>query len=270
MDVPGPGPDEQHEAGDAVESRSDGALHRRLRRLEETIGDGERLVAREVSAHVTPAWRRVTQGEPRWPVSLAIVLTVGLQLSVPDRLTVRPRLIVPVLEALLLVGIIVVNPRRVNRRSPRLRAATMALIGLISVANGYSAGRLIVGLVQGTEKMEAPRLLLVGGAIWLTNVIAFSLWYWELDRGGPAARATGPRPYPDFFFPQMDLPDLAPPDWTAGYADYLFMSFTNATAFSPTDVLPLTPWAKLMMMAQSAVSLMTAALVIARAVNILQ
>jgi len=245
-------------------------LHRRLQRLEDLLGAEERF-AQDVGKRISPAWRSITQGEPRWPVSLAIVATIGLQLSVPDRLTISPRWIIPAVEAVLLVGILAANPRRLDRRSPRLRAATMTLIGLTSAANGYSAARLVIGLVRGTEnKTTAAPLLLIGGAIWLTNVIVFSLWYWELDRGGPAARALQPHPYPDFFFPQMDLPELAPPDWTAGYTDYLYVSFTNATAFSPTDVLPLTPWAKLMMMGQSAISLMTAALVIARAVNILQ
>ena len=98
----------------------------------------------------------------------------------------------------------------------------------------------------------------------------FGLWYWELDRGGPAARAEARRRYPDFMFPQMANPDLAPPDWTARFFDYLWLSYTNATAFSPTDVMPLSRWAKQLMLLQSAVSLSTVALVVARAVNILR
>ena len=132
------------------------------------------------------------------------------------------------------------------------------------------AGRLIVGLVRGTEGQTAGPLLLTGGAIWLTNVIVFALWYWELDRGGPAARAVAPRPHPDFLFAQMQSPELAPDDWEPQFADYLYLSFTNATAFSPTDVLPLSRWAKLTMMLHSLISLATVALVIARAVNILK
>jgi uncharacterized membrane protein len=123
--------------------------------------------------------------------------------------------------------------------------------------------------VQGTEGQDAGPLLITGAAIWLTNVIVFSLWYWELDRGGPVARAHATRAHPDFLFAQMQNPELAPSDWEPGFADYLYLSFTNATAFSPTDVLPLSRWAKLTMMLQSAVSLATVALVIARAVNIL-
>ena len=112
--------------------------------------------------------------------------------------------------------------------------------------------------------------MITGGAIWLTNVIVFALWYWEVDRGGPAARANARKTHPDFLFAQMSSPELVDKDWEPTFVDYLFLSFTNATAFSPTDVLPLTRWAKLTMMLQSAVSLSTVALVIARAVNILR
>jgi uncharacterized membrane protein len=111
-------------------------------------------------------------------------------------------------------------------------------------------------------------LLLIGGAIWLTNVIVFGMWYWNLDRGGPAARAQALKPYPDFLFPQMTVVDLSPPDWQPEFFDYLYLSFTNAAAFSPTDTMPLARWAKLAMMLQSIVSLGTVVLVIARAVNI--
>jgi uncharacterized membrane protein len=128
----------------------------------------------------------------------------------------------------------------------------------------------VLGLVHGTEHATASRLLMSGGAIWLTNVIVFALWYWELDRGGPVARAMAMQPYPDFLFAQMQSPELAPPQWEPAFVDYLYLSFTNATAFSPTDVLPMSRWAKCTMMLQSAVSLATVALVIARAVNILQ
>jgi uncharacterized membrane protein len=113
------------------------------------------------------------------------------------------------------------------------------------------------------------RLLAAGAAIWLTNVIVFGLAYWEFDRGGPAVRAGGREAFPDFLFPQMQDPAVAPPDWEPAFADYLYLSFTNATAFSPTDVMPLSRWAKLLMMFQSGVALILAALVIARAVNVL-
>jgi uncharacterized membrane protein len=145
----------------------------------------------------------------------------------------------------------------------------LLLIAVVSLANAVSVVRLVGALVGGTGTENAAALLTSGGVIWLTNVLTFAVWYWELDRGGPADRATGVDPYPDFLFPQMSSPELAPRDWEPVFADYLYVSFTNATAFSPTDTLPLSRWAKLAMMLQSAVSLATAALVIARAVNVL-
>jgi uncharacterized membrane protein len=124
--------------------------------------------------------------------------------------------------------------------------------------------------VRGSEDMTAGPLLITGGIIWLTNVIIFGLWYWEFDRGGPVARTNATHQYPDLMFPQMTAPQLAPPDWEPMFADYLYLAFTNATAFSPTDVMPLSRWAKGAMLLQSAVSIVTVALVVARAVNILR
>jgi uncharacterized membrane protein len=123
---------------------------------------------------------------------------------------------------------------------------------------------LVTGLAVGPAE-----LLVAGAAIWLTNVLAFALLYWEFDRGGPAARAAGTRTHPDFLFAQMQSPKLAARDWEPYFADYLYLSFTNTTAFSPTDVLPLSRWAKLTMMVQSAVALVVVVLVVARAVNVL-
>jgi hypothetical protein len=124
--------------------------------------------------------------------------------------------------------------------------------------------------VQGTEGNSPGPLLVTGGIIWLTNVIVFGLWYWEFDRGGPVSRAHAYKMYPDFLFAQMTTPQLAPPDWEPAFGDYLYLSFTNAAAFSPTDVLPLSRWAKMAMTAQATVSIVTVALVVARAVNILR
>ncbi|MGZ4758401.1 MAG: hypothetical protein ACXV95_04995, partial [Acidimicrobiales bacterium] len=124
--------------------------------------------------------------------------------------------------------------------------------------------------LRGTQSRDAASLLLTGSAIWVTNVIVFALWYWDLDRGGPVARAHALHEHPDFVFPQMQAPELAKRDWEPAFADYFYLSFTNATAFSPTDVMPFSRWAKMTMLVQSAVSLVTVALVIARAVNILR
>jgi uncharacterized membrane protein len=237
------------------------------------MGRLERLethLAKEAEAALSPAWRRLTRGEPRWPVTLAIIAALALELSLPRHLVLGPAWLLPTLGALLLVALVVANPGRIDRASSVLRTGSLSLIGLLTLANAWSAGRLVVGLVKGTEHAGPSSLLITGAAIWLTNVIVFALWYWEFDRGGPVARALGKRPHPDFLFPQMQSPHLAPEDWEPRFADYLYLSFTNATAFSPTDVMPLSRWAKATMLVQSAISLMTVALVVARAVNILK
>lgn len=223
-----------------------------------------------VAAEVGPAWRRATQGESRWPATLAILVMIALQLRLPDDLTPLGRYVLPAVELVLLVVIVAVNPRRINRRDPGVRLLGLALIGLASVVNAWSVARLIRGLLDATFAVNDPQLLLSTGAnIWLTNVIVFALWYWELDRGGPGSRATGEDPDPDFLFPQMAETSIDFHHWEPEFVDYAYVSFTNAAAFSPTDTMPLTRWAKLAMMLQSAVSLVTAVLVIARAVNIL-
>jgi len=223
-----------------------------------------------VTDQLAPAWRRVSEGESRLAVSIGVVAAIGLEASLPDRVAHGQRWATAVVAVLLLAGILSANPRRLNRRSPALRAATLLLVALLSAGNMASGGRLIIDLVNAEGIRDSGKLLVTGASIWLTNVIVFALWYWEFDRGGPVARAIAPRPHPDFLFPQMVSPEIAPPDWKPGFTDYFYTSFTNATAFSPTDVMPLTHWAKLTMLVQSAMSLMLAALVIARAVNILR
>jgi uncharacterized membrane protein len=218
-----------------------------------------------------PAWRRPTEGEARWQVSVAVAAAVALQFPLPGRLVlVHPAWLLPALEGLLLVALVTANPRRINRESRALRLLGLTLAAILSLANAFSVARLIIGLVNGTEGSTAGPLLVTGGAIWLTNVIVFGLWYWEFDRGGPVARANADRMYPDFQFAQMATPQLAPPDWEPAFADYLYLSFTNAAAFSPTDVLPLSRWSKMAMTVQATVSILTVALVVARAVNILK
>ena len=218
-----------------------------------------------------PAWRRRTVGEPRWQVAACTAVAIGLQVAVPGRLAVlRPVWVLPALQGVLLLALVLANPHRINRQSRVLRMLGLALATLISFANAWSVVSLAEGLVRGTEGENAGPLLVTGGAIWLTNVIVFALWYWEFDRGGPVARALGTDPYPDFLFVQMTSPQLAPPDWEPAFADYLYLAFTNAAAFSPTDVMPLSRWAKLAMTVQSAVSILTVALIVARAVNILK
>ena len=220
---------------------------------------------------VVPAWRRSTLGEQRWPVTLSVIAAVVLQVLLPDNLTKPlPHWLLPALEGALSVALTIANPVRIERRGPAVRTAAVGLIVLISAANAVSAVLLIRAIVEALPATAHAAPLLASGAnIWLTNVIAFGLWYWEFDRGGPVHRAEGMRQHPDLLFPQMANPELAPPDWEPYFADYLYLSFTNATAFSPTDVMPLARWAKLTMAVQSSVSLAVGALVIARAVNIL-
>jgi uncharacterized membrane protein len=202
-------------------------------------------------------------------VAVLTVVAIWLQLAIPQRLSVRPNWVLPVLEFIILVVLVIAQPRRLERDEKWLRSASLGLVAVASVANAYSAFRLIRELVVGPGE-PAGTLLLTGGAIWLTNVIIFALWYWELDRGGPVARSKATHTYPDFMYPQMQAPDLAPAHWEPGFLDYLYVSFTNATAFSPTDTMPLSRWAKMLMLGQASVSLATVALVIARAVNILR
>ncbi len=218
-----------------------------------------------------PAWLRKTPGERRWPVTLSVIAAIVLQILLPSHLTQPlPRWLLPGLEAALLIGLSIANPGRIERRSKTVRAASIALILLITIANAASAVLLIRAILEGKAGSAAGPLLATGASVWATNVIAFALWYWEFDRGGPVHRALATFQHPDLMFPQMTAPELAGQDWEPQFVDYLYLSFTNATAFSPTDVMPLARWAKLTMLVQSSVSLAIGALVIARAVNILK
>ncbi len=215
------------------------------------------------------AWGIASRGEPRWPALLAILAALALQLILPDSLIrgLGNRALVPALEGALVVVIVIVNPGHISREQRRLRMIGVSLIALTSVANVISLGELLHALLYGSKAGGRP-LVYASVPIWLTNVIVFGLWYWELDRGGPAARDSPGHRRPDFLFPQMSTPGSSP-GWVPNFLDYLYTSFTNATAFSPTDTMPLTGWAKLLMMLQSLASLVTVAVVVSRAVNIL-
>jgi len=198
-----------------------------------------------------------------------VVAAIVLQVLLPPKyVEPLPRYLLPMLEGALLVGLTIADPVRVERGGTVIRAATIVQIVIITAANALSAALLIRAILEG-KAVSAVALLGTGASIWITNIIAFALWYWEFDRGGPVARAQGTVRHPDLMFPQMASPELAPPEWEPQFVDYLYLAFTNATAFSPTDVMPLARWAKLTMLVQSAVSLAVGALVIARAVNIL-
>jgi uncharacterized membrane protein len=265
------------EAADACgDDNEPESFHERLQRIERLLDPRQMVQAFEseiegaLDDHVIPAWRRATQGEHRTPIALAVVLAIGLMVVLPSRIANHPRWGLPGLAILLLAALVIANPRRIDRHSRGLRIASLLLIAVLSAANILSAARLVLDLARSEGIRSPTTLLLSGAAIWLTNVIVFALWYWEFDRGGPARRAAASHPHPDFLFPQMTSPDLCPADWEPRFVDYLYMSFTNATAFSPTDVMPMSRWSKLTMLLQSAVSLVTVALVIARAINVLK
>jgi hypothetical protein len=259
------------------------SLHDRIEQLQHLVAQrlsaegvqaGEWLQGRTAAVHVPqpPAWRRRTRGELRWPVTVTLCAAGALQAFVPDKLQlVKPPWVLPAAMGALLIVLLAANPQRIDRQSRFLRSLSLVLGGLLTLANGWSVGLLAVGITDGTMGKTASQLLVTGAVIWLTNVSVFALWYWEFDRGGPVARAlnVGSK-YPDFQFPQMiSPPEMVPRDWEPIFLDYLYLAFTNATAFSPTDVMPLSRWAKGAMTLQSAISIITLALVVSRAVNIL-
>lgn len=206
--------------------------------------------------------------EPFWPVQATILAAIALQFALPDRLTVGPPWLLPALEGLLLVGMFFATPHELEHEHPRRRVAALSLIAFVSAANVFSLVELSKFLLHH-HVSNGRELIISGMLIWLTNFIIFGLWYWELDRGGPGTRAAGHDGPPDFLFPQMSDDQIEPRDWRPRFIDYLYVSLTNATAFSPTDTMPLSPMAKSIMGGQSIVSLVTIGLIISRAVNIL-
>ncbi len=204
-------------------------------------------------------------------MALAVLAAGGLRAALPPELrTGDARWAFIVVILVLLAVMIIGDPGRIDRDSTWLRVLTGTLIGLISAVNAAAAVRLVAGIIGGAKFSSNANILLAsGGAIWLANVIAFGLWYWDLDRGGAAARARRAGTQPAFVFPEMTNPQYVAADWYPKFIDYLHLSFTTATAFSPTDVSAIRPWAKLMMMGEEAISLVVAVLVVSRAVNIL-
>lgn len=220
-----------------------------------------------------PAWLRPGDPENRWPVLIALVTAMALQLAVPRQHTVVPRWPLITLEALLVVVLVMINPTHLTRSTQVERAATKILLAAITLDNVASAVVLDRAILSGLVSNNPAVLLGSGSAIFLTNVIAFGIWYWNIDRGGPFARAglveQDEVRYPDFMFPQTENPHLAPPGWSPRFLDYLYVSFTNVVAFSPTDAMPMTRRVKTLMALQATVAISTLALVIARAVNVL-
>ena len=208
--------------------------------------------------------------DPFWGPQLVVAAAISLDIALPGKVTIGPHWLLPAVEGLLLIGLVAASPHPRLRHSPLRRKIAIALIGLVSAVNIVSLVLLCRSLLHHGIKEQGRPLILAGIVLWVTNVLLFGLWYWELDRGGPLIRATSPEAVPDFLFPQMTDPNYARPGWMPGLIDYLYVSLTNATAFSPTDTMPLSQAAKLLMSAQALAALLTIGLVVARAVNILQ
>jgi hypothetical protein len=214
--------------------------------------------------------RPAREAEPFWPAQLAAAAALALYVTLPHTLIMGPRWLVPGVEGILLLGLMITTPTRHHNQSPRLRALVVGLVGLVSLTTLISLILLARFLLDGSHA-RGHALLFAGLVLWLTNVLIFGIWYWELDRGGPGRRVgpAGAGHAADFLFPQMVIEPQRAPGWLPGFADYLYTSYTNATAFSPTDTMPLTATAKLLMAAQSSIALITILLVVARAVNVL-
>jgi hypothetical protein len=211
--------------------------------------------------------------EPRWPIAIVVggylALAIALRIALPDRPTLGPSWLVPGIEGALLIALLLADPEHIEGRAGWLRKVGNVLILALTAVTLVATSVLIADLVRGAEVTEKATTLLASGAlIWVGNVMVFSLLYWQFDGGGPLARFRGDHPYPDFAFTQHMSPEFAPPGWRPLYVDYLILGLTTSTAFSPTDVMPLSVWAKLTMALQSIISLMVVGLVIARAVNV--
>jgi uncharacterized membrane protein len=225
-------------------------------------------VAQEPSPQPGRPYPPPPASEPFWPAQATIIAAIGLQLSLPQRLAAGPFWLIPGLEALLFLGMFMATPRQLEHEHPRRRRVALGLTAFVTAANIYSLAALSHVLLH--SKIANGRELIVSGVlIWLTNFLIFALWYWEMDRGGPGRRAAGHDRAPDFLFPQMSDDRIEPRAWRPKFIDYLYVSLTNATAFSPTDTMPLSPAAKGTMGVQALVSLVTIGLIVSRAVNIL-
>ena len=216
--------------------------------------------------------KRADVGERRWPMAAAVLVAGGMRVFLPTQLRLDDaRPLFAVVLTVLIIALIVGDPGRIDRQKTWLRVLTGVLIGVITFVNAGSSVRLVYAIIKTETFTEDANILLVsGGVIWLTNMIAFGLWYWDLDRGGAAARALGIGTSPAFVFPEMSNPELVRDGWYPSFVDYLHLSYSTAMAFSPTDVSAIKPWAKLMMMAEETISLVVGILVVARAVNILR
>jgi hypothetical protein len=205
----------------------------------------------------------------RWPATVALLVCIVLYDVLPETLVLGPRWLVPVLEAIPILFLTFGHPSRHPEEPRAVRFITIATIAVINVFNLASIFTLIDRMLSGHVE-NGRQLILAAVSVWFTNCVVFGMWFWEIDRGGPALRHTMHEHAPDFQFPQMENPTFATANWMPRYTDYLYLAFTNATAFSPTDAMPLTFRAKALMAIESFASLATIVIVTARAVNILK
>ena len=210
-------------------------------------------------------------GEPRWPPALALLVYLALNIAIrvwlPHDSPLRVSWLLPSIEAALIVLLLAGDPSRLAKHTQRVHKVAVAIVVVLVLAALWATGLLIYDLIKGTGVTQVPSELLASGAlVWLGNNLAFALLYWLIDSGGPIARSHNEAPV-DFAFTQHMSPELAPPGWRPLFLDYLHLGFTNATAFSPTDVMPLTLRAKYTMLVQSTTALALFGLIVARAVN---
>jgi hypothetical protein len=211
------------------------------------------------------------RAEKRWPMAFTLLLAMVVPLVLPPRFSFGPPWAAPLAEAVLLVAIVAIDRGRIDRRSAAGRALSLGLVAVLVADATVAASRLVVDLIEGGQETNSPiDLLKTGFLVWFYTIIAFAFLYWVLDGGGPESRFLAPREFPELAFPAQLNPGVAAPGWRPEFFDYLYLGFTDATAFSPTDVMPLARWAKLAMTVQAVSSLMILGLVIARAVNILR
>lgn len=212
-----------------------------------------------------------TVHEPRWPPAVALIvfvaLNIALRLWLPSGGVIRLPWLVPAVEVVLLVLLLLGEPARLAGRRRWVRPVVLTVVVVLVLAALWSTAFLVVDLIHGSKLTQSPtKLLAIGGLTWLGNNLAFGLLYWLMDGGGPLARMTLTTPV-DFAFTQQLSPEIAPAGWRPVFLDYLHLGFTNATAFSPTDVMPLTHRAKYTMLVHSTVALALFGLIVARAVN---
>jgi hypothetical protein len=208
----------------------------------------------------------------RLPAALALIACIVAYALLPNSLVIRPRWLIPALMAAALVPLAFAPRYREPGEHEWVRPLTIGLIALINLANAASVAFLVHRQFwdHSATRQNGHTLFWSGILIWVTNVIVYSLWFWEVDRGGPAVRGTKHQRLPDFQFPQMENPRLAPRGWHPSYYDYAYLAFTNAAAFSPTDAMPLTRTSKLLMTFESGISMLTIIVIVGRAINILQ